>query len=309
MKPNLLVSVIITTYNRDTYLEETIKSIHNQTYSELEIILVDDGSEKDIASKNKSICQKYSKCTYYYKNNTGQPDSRNYGIKISKGCYLAFCDDDDIWVLNKLAIQVKILNNFPDYGLVTSCVGKIDSRSVDLGKVLCHDGHNHGYVFESLLINNRVPSPTPLIRREIFSKVGYFNPNFTMAEDWEFWRRVSYYYHFYAIKKTLAYVRIHQASMTSNANYSPINRFILYRKLTKSLVSWGKTEFTRTDFILIYLNEWATYKKIITNNYSGIWKKLLFFFKILIFNFKDAFHLLHLFLRFEFFKTSNLGKS
>ena len=92
-----LVSVIITTYNRSLYLNECLLSVSNQTYKNIEILVIDDGSNKENALINKNICSKYSNCNYLYKENTGQPDSRNYGILRSNGEFFSFCDDDDFF--------------------------------------------------------------------------------------------------------------------------------------------------------------------------------------------------------------------
>ena len=97
-----LVSVVFTTFNRSYFLSETIHNIAYQTYPNIEILIVDDGSFLDIAKDNKTICLKYPNCQYFYKPNTGQPDSRNYGIKRANGDFIGFCDDDDVWILDKL---------------------------------------------------------------------------------------------------------------------------------------------------------------------------------------------------------------
>ena len=90
-----LTSVIITTYNRADFLKKTLDSIENQTYKNVEIIVIDDGSTDEIAIKIKNICLEFSKCQYHWKSNTGQADSRNFGIEKAKGEYISFCDDDD----------------------------------------------------------------------------------------------------------------------------------------------------------------------------------------------------------------------
>ena len=101
-----LVSIIIPTYNREKYLEEAILSIINQTYKNFEILVIDDGSKENYAER---ICNKYNNCTYLYKKNGGVSSARNFGIKKSKGDFIAFLDDDDVWKINKLEIQLNLL--------------------------------------------------------------------------------------------------------------------------------------------------------------------------------------------------------
>ena len=299
-----LVSVIVTTYNRSIFLREALTSIIFQTYNDIELLVIDDGSESSMATENKKICQLFNKCQYFYKENTGQPDSRNFGINRSKGNYIAFCDDDDYWDINKLEKQIEILNLNPDYALVTGCIEYIQENGQKTGNIKCHEGHNHGYIFESLLIKNRTASITPLLRREVFDKVGYFNPSFTIGEDWEFWRRVSYYYKFYSINQVIAYVRLHPENMSKSRSGEVLEFLLLYRKLTKSLLDWGETRFSKEEKNLIEYVEWQTYRKMLVNRYSGILKKIDFIKRVLFNNMRDGCHLIFLILKYEIFNQN-----
>ena len=112
-----LVSVIIPTYNRPEYICEAIESVLTQTYKNYEIIVINDGSIADI----KKVLDSYmSKIKYIYQENKGITATRNIGIKNSKGKYLAFLDDDDLFELRKLEIQVPILENNPKIGFAYS---------------------------------------------------------------------------------------------------------------------------------------------------------------------------------------------
>lgn len=260
-----LISIIITTYNRSKYLEETLLSIQNQTYQNIEIIVVDDGSNEMIANEVKAICDKFLKCSYYWKTNTGQPDSRNFGIKRAKGNYIGFCDDDDFWVLDKLEKQIKILKENIDFDVVTGDICCINKNNQILNERKSHYPYNHGDIFKNLLVKNRTASIVPLLRKSVFEQTGLFNPSFTLAEDWDFWRKASYNHKFYAINEVLAYVRIHDNNMT----YKQIklsDRILLYQKLTKSLLSWGKEKFSKENIILIRSVEKKMYYKLISNN-------------------------------------------
>jgi glycosyltransferase involved in cell wall biosynthesis len=296
-----LVSVVITAYNRSAFLRDTLESIQNQTYHNIEILVIDDGSHEQEALKNKLLCVEFDKCIYYCKANSGQPDSRNYGIKRAKGEFIAFCDDDDLWVLDKLEKQVSILNNNPDYGLVTGSIECINENGSKTGMIKNHKGYSHGYVFSDFLFKNRTASITPLLRKEIFKKAGGFNPSFTIGEDWEFWRRVSYYYKFYALPEVLGYVRLHEDNMSKSRVNDPLIRFSLYRKLTTTLLFWGENKFSKKERQLIYKIEWKFYKKMFNNKCPGILKKLTLLKRIGQLNIKDATHVIKLFLTNEVF--------
>ena len=130
---NKLVSVVIPTYNRKKYLEEAIVSVVNQTYKCFEILVIDDGSNENYA---ELICSKYDKCTYLYKQNGGLSSARNFGIKHSKGDYIAFLDDDDYWRNDKLEKQVAVLENNNEVDCVHSSASVVDENSIGNGKLI-----------------------------------------------------------------------------------------------------------------------------------------------------------------------------
>jgi len=288
---NETVSVIVTTYNRSVYLRECLQSIQNQIFENIEILVVDDGSNTINAKANKLICSHFSKSKYYYKKNTGQPDSRNYGIKRSRGNYIAFCDDDDIWVKDKLKEQIELMSTNQNCFVITADIGFIDEYGKELSNIKSHKGFNSGFIFKNLLEKNRTSSVVPLLRKEVFDRVGLFNPSYTIAEDWEFWRRVSYYFEFFYIEKVHAYVRLHASNMTNESiQNTQFGSYILYRKLTKDLLKWGVGRFSKEEYILIEDCEW-TYVKRILKNQKGIKGKIIFFAKLFKNNIIDGLYL------------------
>ena len=164
-----LVSVIIPTHNREQFLEEAINSVSEQTFNDLEILVIDDGS---IVNYAKTICSKYKNCTYYYKENGGLSSARNFGISKAKGAYIAFLDDDDRWVLNKLEKQVQVLDEMNDIDCVHSSALVIDANGKETGEKIGaskEKAHKRtGNVFWNALGVWVVKSPTPLIRKIVF---------------------------------------------------------------------------------------------------------------------------------------------
>ena len=110
-----VVSVIIPTYNHAMYIERTLESVFQQTYKNYEIIVIDDGSTDNTQEVIKSY---ENKITYICKENEGTAKSRNLGLKIAKGKYVAFLDSDDLWMPQKLELQVTLLDKNIDIGLV-----------------------------------------------------------------------------------------------------------------------------------------------------------------------------------------------
>ena len=111
-----LVSVIIPVYNGEAYLEKAIASIVAQTYTNYEIIAIDDGS----TDNTRRVLAKYNNLIYLYQDNQGVAQARNKGLEVAKGEYIAFLDQDDFFLPHKLAKQVSLMEQKPDLGLVNS---------------------------------------------------------------------------------------------------------------------------------------------------------------------------------------------
>ena len=243
------VSVIITTYNRPRYLEDTLRSVMDQDYANLEVIVVDDGTEGD---DNRCVCSKWPQVRYYKIKNTGSPIvPRNWGFKQSQGVYVAFLDDDDLWLPNKIKLQVEILNRHPDFGLVHGCCRVIDSDGQETGEIagrLKMPENKHGEVFDRMVGNFTVMMPTPLIRRCLIEKIGGFNDTIPAAgEDMEFFCHLAYYTKFYYVDEPLALYRVHGGNISSNNHHYNHLPLILYR-LVKRLREKG---LERRRFLMI----------------------------------------------------------
>jgi glycosyltransferase involved in cell wall biosynthesis len=219
------VSVIIPTYNRPALLRETLRSVSNQTFTDFEIIVVDDGST---VPGVEDVCAEFLECRYFRQENMGRSSARNRGIGEARGELIAFVDDDDLWKPEKLARQVAFLDQNPHIGLVHSPVEKILFDGTPTGELIGNNSPQlrSGRVFPYAVRICVVKSPTPLVRREIFTHCGSFDPNLNAGEDWEFWARVSYKYNFGFIAEPLAYYRIQKARTTVGDEYLRNSNYI-----------------------------------------------------------------------------------
>ena len=203
-----LVSIIIPTYNREKYLEEAILSVINQTYNNIEILVIDDGSKDNYAI---SICEKYKNCFYKYKKNGGLSSARNFGVKESKGEYIAFLDDDDFWRKDKLEKQVSVLNNFNDIDCVHSSALVVNEKGIETGEIIGatnEKAHKRsGNVFWNALGVWVVKSPTPLIRKKVFTEDLMFDETIKIGEDIDFYQRMFYRHRVLYINEPLAFYR------------------------------------------------------------------------------------------------------
>lgn len=181
-----LVSIIIPTHNRPDFLTRTLKSIIQQTYPYFEVIVVSNG----INPSNKKSIEKLKDKRLIYKDqeNSGGPASpRNHGMRLAKGKYIAFCDDDDIWLPTKLEEQVTTLEKCKDYIGAYTNMRRFDNT---------HEWevpHENGRVtFESLLYKNTVPISSLIVRKNCLQKVGFFEEGKAVgiAEDYEYLLRI-----------------------------------------------------------------------------------------------------------------------
>lgn len=227
------VSVIVPTYNRAHLLKKTIDSILNQTYKELELIVVNNCSIDDTEDVVKSF--KDDRVHYFKNQNNGViAVNRNFGIKKSSGEYIAFCDDDDVWLHNKLEKQVNYLRDHPEYQLVYSNAVIIDENGEQKGLLLIPESFKEGYIFDELLEDNFMPQSTILVRRTIFEAIGFFSedPHLKAAEDYQYWLKASIRYKVGSLNEPLVMYRIHPMAESRN-----VNRTQLKLKVLASLAS------------------------------------------------------------------------
>ena len=200
------VSVIIPTYNSAQYIAEAIESVLAQTYKDYEIIVVDDGS---IDNTREVLKPFMDKIIYVYKENGGQASARNLGIKMSKGEYIAFLDSDDIWLPQKLELQVELLDSRPEVGLVYSDNYRFtdDEGIIGLGSQRVQG--LSGMVFNSLFLKNFIPTLTVMVRRKCLDDVGLFDESkhIVHSEDYDLWLRIAKKYEIAYIDKPLAKYR------------------------------------------------------------------------------------------------------
>ncbi|QDL09642.1 glycosyltransferase family 2 protein [Brasilonema octagenarum UFV-E1] len=206
------VSVVIPAYNAMTYLPETMESVQRQTFSDFEVLIINDGSADNIVEwvsqlvdpRVKLICQ----------TNQGVPLARNKGIANAQGEYIAFLDADDLWEPTMLEKQVGCLENNPTVGLVHTWMAVIDAQSQPTGRVMISNAE--GDVWKQLVVQNTVPSSSVMVRRGCFDTVGGFDPNLRNIDDWDMWIRIAARYPFAVIKEPLMHYRMHLNNMTKN---------------------------------------------------------------------------------------------
>jgi glycosyltransferase involved in cell wall biosynthesis len=215
MKTEISVSVIITVFNGERYIAQSIESILNQTFRNFELIVINDGS----TDQTLDILQKYKRLKVISQPNKGISKSVNIGLKAAQGKYIARFDADDICYPKRLAKQVAFLEQNPEIGLVGSFATIIDSRGNKWGcqKMPISDKEIRWVsLFKSPFIQ-----PSMMIRRsEISNLIEVYDPNFIVAEDYDLWIRLLENTKAANIPEPLIYYRVHSESISDQKNQS-----------------------------------------------------------------------------------------
>jgi len=207
------VSVVIATYNMGQYLGAALSSVLQQSVGDLEIHIVDDGST-DNTSQVVAPFLLDERVYYHRQENAGQTKAKNVGVRAARGRYVGFCDADDLWDVDKLAVQLPILDADPTIAVAYTRVRPMDKNGVLLPVTLFAEPS--GAVTRPLFIENFIPFGTALVRRSALEAVGGFDENLRMGIDWDLWLRLSVTYRFQAIPKETYFYRVWEGQMSKN---------------------------------------------------------------------------------------------
>lgn len=215
-----LVSVIMPAYNASNYIQEAINSVIAQTYSNWELVIIDDGSKDNTSEIVLKNSNQDSRIQYFYQDNGKQGKARNLGISKAKGDYLAFLDADDLWLPEKLKVQIEEIRE-KNVDLVFS-----DSYRFKNQEVVCvsermnvKSGFFSGSKALQLFLEaNRIPILTVLVKKEKVEAVGCFSESMDIqnVEDYHLWLKLLISNaEFYSSNRVLAKYRIHDNSVTA----------------------------------------------------------------------------------------------
>lgn len=211
------VSVIVPSYNHSKYIGQALESVVNQTLQPKEIIIIDDASDDDTSTIVNKFISQHADLITYYKNsvNMGPSFSRNLGIKSAKSTFIAFLDSDDVWCCNKLKLQIEVLINNYDIGIVGGGVAYINNQGVPISKSFLGPPE---VSFDRMCISVSLPGCTSNVatRREIFDEVGFFDESLRRAEDWHMWLRIAKKYRVINIQQQTVYIRAYNRKLSDD---------------------------------------------------------------------------------------------
>ncbi|MCE1250224.1 MAG: glycosyltransferase family 2 protein [Comamonadaceae bacterium] len=214
------VSVIIPVRNGKDYLQEALDSVLQQSFSNLELLLVNDGSTDDDYDR---YAQQDARLRVLHLPGLGVSRARNAGLAQSRGELLAFLDADDAWFPGKLQAQVDYFDQHPQVGVVfgpfvrwwaqaDGSFAPAAARMQDASACTQADPERSGWIYTRLLNGLLVGMNTAVIRRSVYQAIGGFNEAMRQGEDYDFWLKASRVAPMHSLNGPLALYRIHGAS-------------------------------------------------------------------------------------------------
>jgi glycosyltransferase involved in cell wall biosynthesis len=205
------VSVVIASRNYGRYLAGAIQSVLRQTWHDLEVVVIDDGSTDD----TPAVVQPFRadpRVHYHRTDGLGQSRAKNLGIQLSQAPLIAFLDGDDEWLPNKLEQQLPLFHQL-DVGVVyarRTCMNEagqeLPTPTVKLVR---------GQLYDELLRANPICFSSVIVRRGVFEAVGLFDPNLPLAIDYDLWLRVARHFEFDYVDEPLVRYRTGHANLSS----------------------------------------------------------------------------------------------
>ena len=248
------VSVVIPTYNRAHVVGEAIDSVLSQTYDNLELIVVDDGSQD---GTREFVASYGAQLTYLHQVHRGVSAARNRGIERARGHYLAFLDSDDLWLKEKLFLQMEYMKLHPEARICYTDEIWI-RKGVRVNPMKKHRKYS-GMIFERCLPLCIVSPSSVLINRQLLDEVGVFDETLEVCEDYDLWLRISSRYPIHFIEKPLIVKRGgHEDQLSKKLNgtdrfrikalvklleedfISPYQRELALRELARKCAIYGK---------------------------------------------------------------------
>lgn len=245
------VSVVLTCYNGAQWIGEAIKSVLAQTYRDFELLIIDDGStdhSKEIVASHLSD----ERVRYIYQRNKGFSAAVNRGIKESSGSLISFIGQDDLWMPNKLQLQVKYLCEHKDVDLVHSSYFAIHSqgRVVGIRNRDVPDVSSKRKLIEKLFLRNFIGFETVLLKKKCFDEVGFLDEQMVGYSDHDIWIRIAGKFKIGYLGKPLVKKRQHELQLSKlKVENALTDEFLLVKKTIKLYPFLQKLEKKKLAFL------------------------------------------------------------
>ena len=265
---NIQISIVIPLYNKQNSIAATLQSVFAQTYTDYEVIVVDDGSTDESFAVAKQVIGERSEVRgkVIQKANGGVCSARNRGIQEAKYDYIALLDGDDLWDENYLAEQVKLIQDFPEakmWGVSIAFIKHSQQTKWEQGMGEGYRGYVENYFGTSH--NDLFCSSSVVICKDVFDNVGYFDERIASSEDLDMWYRIILHYPIAFYDKVLAY---YNQDAENRVAYDTDVRFPLTKDI-KYYFDKHNAEFDRNPVFSHFMNNYVAASLLKDGYYFG----------------------------------------
>lgn len=252
------ITVVIAAFNAESTLKDTLDSVKAQTFQELEIIVVNDGSTDQTTTILESYSKEYDSLRIVSQKNMGVSRARMNGIYASRGEWVAFLDADDLWMPDKLELQVAELERHSDAVLVFADQIDVIGEREDSRTNFQQKPPARGRVLAQLFFGNFISTSSVIVKRSAIVDIGGFNPKLRVNEDTDLWLRLSEVGEFCYVDKVLVRRRILSTSLTRSRQLE------CYKQDLEIIEFWLKR---RPDMFKVT-------DKLVSRRIGSIWKRM-----------------------------------
>lgn len=226
MNKQPLVSVVIPCYNHESFVQDSIQSVIDQTYENIELIIIDDGSKDSSVEKIQEMIpackERFFRFEFRYRPNKGLSATLNEALEWCEGEYYSAIASDDIMLPEKTKLQVEFLKENKNISAVFGGIELIDNNNVKISERV---RQSKQYSFKDIILHQHdLPAPTQMIRLSALKNVGGYDPNI-LIEDWYMWLRLSSYSDLYYMDHLLCLYRQHETNISKNLEKMHSGRF------------------------------------------------------------------------------------
>lgn len=221
MNNSPLVSIVIPCYNHEQYVKQSLESVFSQTYKNIELIVIDDGSSDNSVDILKKMQEKHD-FTFVTQKNMGVCKTLNKAISLSKGEYIATLASDDYWNITKIEKQVNSLESDPNSEFCFTQAKEFDENNPKYEKIFPKNPLT-GRVLNQVFLRQHVPAASMMFSRKLYDKLGGFDESLK-EEDWDFVIRSAAQTEFSAVSEPLFYYRSHETNIMKTRKRKEIFR-------------------------------------------------------------------------------------
>jgi glycosyltransferase involved in cell wall biosynthesis len=276
-------SVIIPLYNKENFIENTLKSVLNQNFTDFEVIVVNDGSTDK--SEEKLLSFKDKRIQYYHKENEGVSIARNYGISKAVSKYITFIDADDYWYPDFLKVMFENIQDFPEQKIFTAAIEIETSKNIFPAQYSIQKTGDLELVnyFKASIKESVIWTSCAIFHTSIFDEIGDFDPDIKSGQDTDLWIRIGLKYPVLFSWKILARYVHDENSLSKNKSFfnSKMNfsKFAEHEKTNPDL----KYFLDLNRFSLAIKSKLTSNKTLFNYYYNGIdLKKMIFKKRVLL---------------------------